>query len=263
LSTATAVVRTRTSPNINISTSNPLNTICIGDSINLEANATPGDNVVYSWTPGGATSDSIWVSPTSDSTVYVVTASRFGCSDSTSIDSVTIYSVPHVVAGFTYTVSGLTVTFTNTSQHGNAYTWYYGDGDSSYSTAGTHTHTYPYDNTWTVTLIADTSGYCNDSYTQTITIITTGLQNLSNQNKLLVYPNPSSGRTTVEISLTSPKADLEIVNILGERVVHRSVSTGKNQLLKEDVDLSGLANGVYFIKLKSESEIYVSRFIRE
>lgn len=263
VSTTTVLVRSRTSPNINISTGNPLNTICLGDSINLEVNANPGDNVVYSWTPGGTTSlDSIWVSPTSDSTVYLVSASRYGCSDSTSIDSVTIYTVPHVIAGFTYTVSGLDVTFTNTSQHSNAYTWYYGDGDSSY-TAGTHTHTYPYDNTWTVTLIADTSGYCTDTYTQAITIVTTGLNKLSGKNNLKIYPNPSSGKTSVEFSLNEQTAELEVINTLGESIVKHMISPSKNQLFKTEIDLTGFASGIYFVKVRSTSDTFVTKLIKE
>ncbi len=43
-------------------------------------------------------------------------------------------------ASFTQTVTGLTVTFTNTSENGNAYLWTFGDGESATDENPTHTY---------------------------------------------------------------------------------------------------------------------------
>ena len=55
-----------------------------------------------------------------------------------------------VNAGFTFEVSGTTVTFTNTSSGANTYEWDFGDGNSS--TEESPSHTYAEDGTFEVTL---------------------------------------------------------------------------------------------------------------
>ncbi|MGC8866040.1 MAG: PKD domain-containing protein [Bacteroidales bacterium] len=59
---------------------------------------------------------------------------------------------PSPEAGFTYTMSGLTVTFTNTTTNGETYLWDFGDGTTS--TEANPVHTYAHDDIYMVTLTA-------------------------------------------------------------------------------------------------------------
>jgi hypothetical protein len=60
---------------------------------------------------------------------------------------------------------GLEVQFTNKSQFGTQYTWYFGDGetDTSFNTK----HIYPNAGTYVVKLVASNNGVCNDSIIST------------------------------------------------------------------------------------------------
>ena len=57
-----------------------------------------------------------------------------------------------------------------------------------------------------------------------------------------IYPNPSNGTFTIQYSSNeSTNADVEVFNLLGERVLHKlvSVSKGKNEILISDLFYSG------------------------
>src|SRR4030095_705563 len=87
-------------------------TICAGQSATLIATPATGGGI-YSWAPGGQTSQSITVSPASNST-YIVYYFLGGCSSSAT-STVTVSSVTPAVsisANSTTICSGGSVTFT-------------------------------------------------------------------------------------------------------------------------------------------------------
>ena len=69
--------------------------------------------------------------------------------------------------------------------------------------------------------------------------------------QVIIYPNPTSGFFTIESNEILKDVEISIYNILGQRIYHmRSARTGKSE-----VDLSGMNNGVYIIKLRSENKL--------
>jgi PKD repeat protein len=74
---------------------------------------------------------------------------------------------PIPAPGFTYAVDGLTVTFTNTTAHGDTYAWDF--GDNATSTEENPVHTYAADGSYTVKLTA-TNANGEASLTQTVVI---------------------------------------------------------------------------------------------
>lgn len=80
-----------------------------------------------------------------------------------------------------------------------------------------------------------------------------------NDNPIKVYPNPSRGEFTFSLSAPSARggiANIEIYNVLGEKVHSGQFSTLNSQLL---VDLSNQANGIYFYRVISESETIIGQ----
>lgn len=76
---------------------------------------------------------------------------------------------PLPTAGFLFTKSDLTASFTNTSTNADAYFWDFGDGNTS--TSANPSHTYPEDGTYEVTLSSINA--CDTVvFTQTVTIST-------------------------------------------------------------------------------------------
>lgn len=84
---ATGVVTVSTSPTLSVNST----TICQGTSATLTATASPSGGT-YLWTPGGATTQSLTISPTT-TTTYSVTYDFNGCSSSSANGTVNVSNV--------------------------------------------------------------------------------------------------------------------------------------------------------------------------
>lgn len=94
--------------------------MCLGNQVTLTASTV---GVTYLWMPGGATTQTITVSPTS-TTTYTLTVSLAGCGSSNDTQSVVVNPAP--TANFT-------------SEACETYTWF----GSTYTQSGTYTHLVP------------------------------------------------------------------------------------------------------------------------
>jgi PKD repeat protein len=70
-----------------------------------------------------------------------------------------------------------------------------------------------------------------------------------------VYPNPSNGDLTITLPVAGNSADVQIYNIIGERVYKMDAVTSKTLT----VDLSSQANGIYFVNVKSGNVVTTRR----
>ncbi len=77
------------------------------------------------------------------------------------------------------------------------------------------------------------------------------LQSIKNNSNTSIFPNPSSGVFTIKSNETILSYD--ITNNLGQ-LMH----TGTSSLF----DISMLADGVYFIKIKLNNEIVIKKIIK-
>jgi len=82
---------------------------------------------------------------------------------------------------------------------------------------------------------------------------TSGIQNPSLENKVIVYPNPSGGKFTLEIPSVVNVENVSIYNIIGELVYVKNI---RENNLTFDVQLSP---GVYQIMIKTTGEVITSR----
>jgi PKD repeat protein len=108
--------------------------------------------------------------------------------------TVNIRSFP--VAAFTSNNDGLTVTFTNTSQNADSYSWDFGDGNTS--TESNPVHTYQNPGQYAVKL--SSSNNCRTtSKTNTVTLTSGTLEQLGIQSARIL-PNPNKGTFGLEIN---------------------------------------------------------------
>lgn len=180
--------------NVTFSVSNPPasisgpSSVCNGSSVALTAS----NGTAWSWSPGGFTTQTINVSPTSNTT-YSVTVTNGTCGTSSTTHAVTVNASPD--ANFTINpnpaCAGQSVTFTNTStltqtcipiigctNNPANMLWYYGDGPTSFDasiavtnpSSDTQTHTYSTPGTYTVTLQASVIGGCSNTQTMSIVV---------------------------------------------------------------------------------------------
>lgn len=78
-----------------------------------------------------------------------------------------------------------------------------------------------------------------------------------------IYPNPSNGVFTVSLAnMTGKKADLRIMNVIGNEIYHETL-TRDNALLSTTIDLSrySKAKGLYYVKLETDNFSVVRRVI--
>jgi len=76
-----------------------------------------------------------------------------------------------------------------------------------------------------------------------------------------IYPNPSDGIFTISVSnLSARTADLRIMNVIGNEILHEKLTRGEGQFAKT-IDLSNLAKGLYYVKLETDNFSAVRRVI--
>ena len=82
-----------------------------------------------------------------------------------------------------------------------------------------------------------------------------GINEISMENEINIYPNPSNYAFTIE---TPTLSTIEISTIHGQRIKSLA-STGT----KTNIDVSEFPNGVYIVEVKTEKGIAVKKFIKE
>jgi PKD repeat protein len=145
---------------------------CAGMTVSFTSLSSP-NTTGWLWSfPGGTPSTSAQQNPVVTYTapgVYSVTlvaTNPAGSNTATQTNYITVGTIP--TPGFSYSVSGNTVTFTNTSINATGYSWSFGDGNSS--TSANPVHTYSGNGNFTVSLIANND--CGPSViSQTVTIL--------------------------------------------------------------------------------------------
>lgn len=218
-------------------------------------NSTYNASAIYQWSPSsnlGNPTSSHTIAQPPETTTYIVTADVPGCG--VAEDSVTVFVDPLPVAYAQYSFSGLEFNFYNLSTCADNYLWLFGDGDSS--TEFEPMHIYDSCGNYFLTLIACNQYGC-DTINGNIYACNTGIQTIENHLGLLIFPNPSNDFIT--ITTNEENGELEIYDFLGKRILKKTIRNEKNFML----NISYLANGIYFLKLKTREEIYTSRFIKE
>jgi PKD repeat protein len=225
---------------------------CTGGSATLTSSMMAD---TYSWT-GGSTNDTLVVTTGGTYTLDITDACGSG-SESITIEE---YSTP--VAGFTSSTSFATAIFTNTSTGGGntTYDWDFGDGNASNETDPIHA----YSNTITYTVTLTATNECGtDTYTDTVTLSTVGLDDLFLNGDVSVYPNPSKGEFTIDMTvLASSDITVEVENILGA-IVYESTPGAVQGNYSENISLGNAPAGMYFVRVTAGKQQLVKKIVIE
>jgi hypothetical protein len=83
-----------------------------------------------------------------------------------------------------------------------------------------------------------------------------GIEQINNtENNIAIYPSPATDNLTIE---SLQKLEIEILNIQGQIILQQSIPQGKT-----DIDISGLAKGIYILRLKSNDKSTLTKIIKE
>lgn len=90
----------------------------------------------------------------------------------------------------------------------------------------------------------------------------TGVKPVSNINNFYVYPNPSNGKFFVRFDASKPveEASIVVTSVTGQQVIGKRIINPGNRML-EEINISGLAQGVYLVELTADHEKFVRKLI--
>ncbi|MFM2048733.1 MAG: hypothetical protein RI955_1281, partial [Bacteroidota bacterium] len=82
------------------------------------------------------------------------------------------------------------------------------------------------------------------------------------ENTITIAPNPTSNFFRVKFDqAVTENTKIEVIDLLGRNVYHSTIKSGSNA---SDVDLSGLANGNYIVKISNEKTIlYHQKIVKQ
>jgi len=231
------------------------NNICSGTTVMLTANGTAGAS--YTWTPGGVTTNTISVTP-STSTDYTVTSEVAGCTNMATY-SLTVKPTPTVTAVAANDTICLLNSTTLSAGGGTTYNWSPATGLSS-TTSATVTGTYTASaGNFVYTVTGSTNG-CNGVTTVTVTVLPcTGINEVSN-NIASMYPNPSHGLVTIDFAKASDGTKVMITDVIGNVVFSSAVNNGTSKM---NIDLTSMPKGMYLVTVSNATGKAVQKMIIE
>ena len=117
---------------------------------------------------------------------------------------------------------------------------------------GTHVISYTY---------ADANG-CQDIATNNIIVdACTGISENTDITQLSVFPNPTNGMFTVDLTINSEQQiELELLNTLGDvvKVENYNLQKGNSKI---SVSIKNLSKGMYYVKTQTEKGIFINSII--
>ena len=153
-----------------------------------------------------------------------------------------------------------TIKVFNGATFSNTTVWDFGDGTTS--TVQNPVHVYDSTGIFTVTLTA--SGICgSDAQTQTVTTQLVNTEDvLKVADNISVFPNPSNGQYTVSIEGLTKDLTLKIVDVQG-RVLRQWQYDNPTTNFIQNIDISDVAEGVYFLQVQTADGLDVVRLIKQ
>jgi hypothetical protein len=216
--------------------------VCLGGSTTLTASGAQ----TYSWNMGGTAAVQVLAPQVATSYTITGTNNPSSCSASTVI-TVNVLPLPAIsVAGPDTVCSGDLVVLN--AQGGNLYAWNGVQGTSTYSL-------HAIANTVFTVTGTDQNG-CSAKATHAVALEDcTGLNDLSADNNVRVYPNPTTGR--VQVILNEP-ATVTMHDAAGKLILSERMEKGENM-----IDLSSYSTGIYLLRAQWREGTALLRIIRK
>ncbi len=234
-------------PQVGIEAGGPTS-FCEGGSVDLVAS--PGF-VHYMWSTG-VTGPSISVTTSGTYTVRSIDSSQ--CNDTASI-VVTIHPNPPRPQ-----ITRDAMVLTSSAESGNR--WYRNDEPIAGATG--RTYTVVEDGTYTVSVTTEHDcSAISEGMQVTVEVSSVPGEEPSAPGTILLYPHPVKGVLTLEFLL--PRGgDVEmIVTDVSGREVMRETDEGASGLYRRELQVEGLAPGVYHLRAISGSIEWIGRFVKE
>ncbi len=176
-----------------------------------------------------------------------------GCSFSETIEVPAALMQP--IADFSFYIIAESVLFTNESMYTDSALWDFGDGSTSNEESPTHVYDQPGNYNVVLTVYNDCG---SSSITIYVSTINTGIE--TEELTFGLFPNPTSNEVFV-LSNRSVENDMsiEVVSTSGQ-LIKTMHDVAFDAYGRYRVDLNGLMQGIYYLRIQSEKEQSVLRF---
>ena len=238
-----------------------LDTICVGASVTLTANAA-GSGLSYEWLADDTSLDYTEVSFSAAAAGFyqVIVTNAVGCSDTSA--GVLVVASPNLPPTLTY------AQFTNDTLCNNAAAIALSGGEPDggyYSGTGVSGGTfYPPSALQGLNFIyynyTDSTG-CGNSIADTIDVLfCTAIQQINVAEDLHIFPNPATDYLAVQSDIFQHgNISISVYDITGKRLPINYYRNSNNQV---SVNISSLSAGYYLIQLTTDNQQFSSRFIK-
>lgn len=168
-------------------------------------------------------------------------------------DSVVTLNLTLTNVNLNVTQSGATLTSAATSP--STYQWINCATNTPINGATSQSYTATANGSYAVIV---TLGSCSDtSACRPVTGI--GINEANSTNSLSVYPNPAKDKITVDLPLTTSIKKVEVRTLAGQ-VMYSTQLASSSRL---EIAIQDWAKGMYFLVMESDSQRYVSKFVKE
>ncbi|MGB1207213.1 MAG: PKD domain-containing protein [Chitinophagales bacterium] len=189
---------------------------------------------------------------------YTVTLKGIVCTDTSIIKKTYCIGTQNATADFSFTNEDIGLySFSPTeSYHDAAFLWHFGDSTTSNEQFPTHQFAQNGHYNISLSLIL-----CNDTsvYTQDILVDGVGISENNNllANQIHLFPNPASDFLQIETDIfhQNDKTTMSVFNVLGEKVLEQGFTN--------EINISALPIGSYFLQFKNEGDTVVKRFTKQ
>lgn len=237
---------------LTVNVANNSQTVCAGSSVTYTASGA----TTYSWSTGGGTGVTATYNPVG-STVYTLTGTTSGCSQSKTA-SVTVNALPTITATTTNSNICIGSTAVLNSAGAVTYTWMPGAQNGAavtYTPAATTIYT----------CTGTNANGCIGMTQLTVSVSTCAsiTQMAANSGAFTVFPNPTSGKITIQLSTNKTmNVNIEVMDASG-KVVMKQNQIYNSTDNSHNINISHLAAGNYFLRLISEGNTQVIKVIKD
>lgn len=166
---------------------------------------------------------------------------------------INVYLTPD--ADFSFLVNGQTASFTNSSTGGNFYFWDFGDGNTS--SAVNPVHEYVGTGIFDVSLTTGNQN-CGSAIAYQIYLEPSATDETENSLGIVVFPNPTTGKFTVQMKDTSKNIALLRV----KDAVGRPLQTIDERTDSAIFDLTDSPAGLYFLEILVEGKWHTKKLLK-
>ncbi|MBD3636764.1 MAG: T9SS type A sorting domain-containing protein [Crocinitomicaceae bacterium] len=181
------------------------------------------------------------------------------------IDDVGIWnrslSICEILNLYNSSSTSLTITVSNDtlySDQANASSYQWLDCNDNYSTISSETNQFFYPSlSGNYAVEIDMSGCIDTSNCYSFTPGNIGLNKITPNTEIKIFPNPSNGEISIEVTTDMFGSEYTIINQLGEKVLFGIINENKTIL-----NLNNLNLGIYFISIFNDTKSYQSKLVK-